>query len=207
MTHFSELNFTFTSIIFFSILIAHLICQHSGYGLNSNSNRYKKNSHAVIKKLAPIEIFENIPIGYLIVDLKSSLVEPNKYNEDFYFSFEFIDDDLNKKYDQNLIGGDDVAGLNSYFSLSSYFLLDSYTGTIKTSKSLDLENFCDLNICQKRLSDELLDSTSFKCVIPFSVQATKHVYKNLTKQSSQSDLVVQLAFDLVLNDVNEFQVI
>lgn len=39
---------------------------------------------------------------------------------------------------------------NSDF-LRSYFILDGYTGTIQTSKLLDLENFCDLNLCKNRL--------------------------------------------------------
>ena len=95
---------------------------------------------------------------------------------------------------------------SSHHSLSnhlrSYFILDDYTGTIHTSKLLDLENFCDLNICKNRLlkiedeyqrkheseattgNNTAADIYKQNCLIEFKIKATRHLHsvdeKNLT---------------------------
>ena len=43
-----------------------------------------KNTQIVIKKLLPIEINENVPIGYTITDLKANLIDHHRNNEDIY---------------------------------------------------------------------------------------------------------------------------
>lgn len=100
------------------------------------------NTHIIMKKLTTIEVLENVPIGHTIIDLKTSLndkksVDASSGYESFYYNFKFISN-LNDKYAKH----SDISNL-----LSTYFLLDPFTGKIQTSKSLDLEHFCDLHVC------------------------------------------------------------
>jgi hypothetical protein len=165
---------------------------------NRKPSSIAKKSLPIFKKLTPIEISENVPIGYTIVDLKSKLLDQYKYAEDVYFHFELISDmnlsapppppppaplqplhppqhqyqhqyqhqfqhnqnhqqqhdqnphqhAANNRFDSEAMLSASI--LSSAYDLRTYFLLDSYTGTIQTSKSLDLESLCDLNLCQSR---------------------------------------------------------
>jgi hypothetical protein len=196
------------------------------YQLGSlETNRPRKNAHhhhhhsIIFKKLTSIEINENIQIGYLINDLKANIIassasDPNlintlpHYDDSFYFTFEFLND-----YHENnpiVAGNSNNYLLQNY--LKTYFLLDSYTGTIHTSKSIDMENFCDLNLCQNRNKNfylevaeiSIINNNSNKdCVIPFRVRATKHFYHNKTNQNIKES-VYHISFDLIIHDLNEF---
>lgn len=145
------------------------------------------NSHLVMKQLAPIEIVENIPIGQTIIDLKKRLEDtddqgpPPKSTDPTtaplsYADFQFIDK-LNGEYSS------DVTNI-----LRKYFLLDPLTGKIQTSKLIDLENFCELNICHSWSSE----GHKKVCSIPFKIKASKQ----------NSSYHVQ--FELVIKDDNEF---
>jgi hypothetical protein len=214
-------------------------------GGGSSVERLRKNTHIIFKKLMPVEINENIPIGYMINDLKANLVGDQYSSDDYYFTFEFVND-LNEKFapatpaksaktaavhqHQAHMHHHHNHHLLSY--IKNYFLLDSYTGTIHTSKSIDLENFCDLNLCQNRLvtgedseteDDEYEEpGTSWSrrenCLIQFKIKATRHIYMNRTLSvlqggsgveaaapASLKDAVYHISFDLVIHDQNEFR--
>lgn len=157
------------------------------------SHRFKKNTNIIIKKLIPIEISENVPIGYTVVDLKANLIDHHKNNDEIYFKFEFFNEGKNHHRHQQ---DQQEPDLNS-FNLRNYFLLDSFTGLLKTSKSLDLENFCDLNLCSK---------SSKVCAIPFKIKASKFFHTNYsTSMKVFKDSVFHILFDLVVLDINEFK--
>lgn len=141
-----------------------------------------------MKQLAPIEIVENIPIGQTIIDLKKRLedtddhgpppksTDPTKAAPLSYADFQFIDK-LNGEYSS------DVTNI-----LRKYFLLDPLTGKIQTSKLIDLENFCELNICHSWSSE----GHKKVCSIPFKIKASKQ------------DSSYHVQFELVIKDDNEF---
>jgi hypothetical protein len=152
-----------------------------------------KNTQIVIKKLLPIEINENVPIGYTITDLKANLIDHHRNNEEIYFSFEFFDNNNNNN-NNNDNNNEQTDPVNSN-NLRTYFLLDSHTGILKTAKSLDLENICDLNICQRKENG--------KCSIPFKIKSIK--YSQLNQSKILKDSIFQISFDLILIDINEFE--
>jgi hypothetical protein len=204
---------------------------NSRYG--TLKTRIKKNDYnlnVVYKRLDPIEIGENVQIGHLIVDLKDELlkneIQPDQSTANYHYNFEFINDlnDLNKDQHFNLNGfsntinrkkptSSQTSTSNSFYMLKKYFLLDVYTGAMFTSKSLDLENFCDL--CQmfddsENELDQVTASQRDTCIIELGVKATKYVLldKNsptpINKQN-EMDSVYFILFDLVIKDLNEFK--
>ena len=78
-----------------------------------------------MKRLPPIELNENVPIGHTLVNLHESLLHQRDATlelDTHHFRFEF----LNSNDEQQ----------------TTYFLLDSHTGIIQTLKSLDAEHWC-----------------------------------------------------------------
>lgn len=198
-------------LIFVTILLIKLSNQYRSKKPSNLIDRAKKNSHIIFKKLSPIELDENIPIGHLLIDLKSNLIDQHKNIDEFYFIFEFIPE-LSDKYSSSNLH---PMGLSSLMSIKSFFLLDIYSGTIKTSKSIDLENFCDLNLCQNQNklvnfgANEMSLSKIFKedCLIQFKVKATRQLYTNKTAPQIQNykEQVYHISFDLMIRDLNEFR--
>ena len=113
------------------------------------------------------------------------------------------------------------SSLSNY--IRSYFILDIYTGTIQTSKLLDLENFCDLNICKNRAFKVLNSSSSQhngavnnigaqqqqNCLIEFKIKASRFAYNTANSTtangSSAASIVYHISFDLIIRDENEFR--
>jgi hypothetical protein len=154
------------------------------------------SSNAIVRKLLPIEIYENVPIGYQLIDLKSIMFidqqkssgQSDRINS--YFNFEFIND-VNSNEDY-------VNAKSSLTTLKSYFILDPFAGTIQTAKSLDLENFCDLNLCQKT-KISMKNNNNPTCQIPFTIKVTRYVSnKSLISQT------YHIVFNLLVRDINEF---
>lgn len=187
---------------------------------SSDSQRSRKNTQIIFKKLTPIEINENIPIGFLIIDLKANLDQQQQVqqqaNDELYYTFEFVSEFGNERLD--LVSSSQQHHHYLFNSIKSYFLLDSYTGIIYTSRSIDLENFCDLNLCHNRLvSVEDYGSKGSRkaknCLIQFRIKATRHFYANktvnLTEKSPNGnylkDAIYHISFDLVIHDQNEFK--
>lgn len=109
-----------------------------------------------------------------------------------------------------------VSGVSSSIASSSYvrsyFILDVYTGTIHTSKLIDLENFCDVNACKNRPFSKLSNSSSNEpdCFIELKVKATRHVYSTNTSNSTtvmtpSMSSVYHISFGLIIHDINEFK--
>ena len=175
--------------------------------------RPRKNTHIIYKKLTPVEISENIPIGYLVTDLKANLVGDQFSSDDFYYTFEFAND-LNEKFEKSASNAGSQHQHQSHLHhnhhllnyIKNYFLLDSYTGTIHTSKSIDSENFCDLNICQNRALSASGEDTgrAQDCLIPFKIKATRHVHLNKTGANAK-EAMYHISFDLTIRDINEFK--
>lgn len=132
----------------------------------------------------------------MIIDLKANL------NDDFHYTFEFIEDLSDKRHSPH----------HSLVSIKNYFLLDVYTGIVHTSKSIDLENFCDLNLCQNKLvnsgSSQQTSEISFNrilrenCLIQFKIKATRQFYANKTNHKDQ---IYHISFDLYIRDINEYK--
>ncbi|CAF0819285.1 unnamed protein product [Brachionus calyciflorus] len=137
-----------------------------------------KKSHVIFKKLSTVEIYENLPIGSNIIDLKSQIINSNLI-EKSHFTFELIDEPKNKHL-----------GILNIHSLNNYFILDELTGIIKTSKSIDLEYFCDYNLCQNKHY-----GSKDGCLIHFRLRATRN---------DPEPLILNISFDLIIHDINEF---
>lgn len=163
---FTKFNFLFI----WTILLHVTQCLHS----ISRSKR-DTSSHIIMKKLTPVEISENVPIGHTIIDMNQNLEPSPTTNDTFYYNFEFINN-MNDKY------ASDVSNI-----LKNYFLLDPVTGKIQTSKYIDLENFCDQHICHGGQ-----ENTKKVCSIPFKVKASK------------ANSSYHIVFDLIIKDENEF---
>ncbi len=144
----------------------------------ANSIKSDTNPHTIVKKLNPVTVFENVPIGYIIIDLKQSLQTPKsspnsvQQKELFFYNFEFIEN-LDQKFSSDI-----------FSFIKNHFILDPLTGTIQTTKFIDLEQLCDQHICHV--------TAKKNCSIPLKISAT---FNNLN---------YQIIFDLVITDVNEF---
>jgi len=190
---------------------------------NKQPHRSKKNLNIVHKKLLPVEIYENVPVGYTIIDLRSNLVEHHANNEEVYFKFEFIIDSNqntgslldhfnlqhHKSYNDHHshIKNENENSQLNLVDLRSFFSLESFTGILKTSKSLDLENFCELNICQMKLNENEPNRAKSTCSVPFRVKASKYLHRNTSIDSSEPirEAIFNISFKLIILDVNEFK--
>ena len=92
-----------------------LICiLNSGVQCHQHSNHFKKRAsstnpqNTILKKLTPVEIFEDVPIGHTIIDLKETLAKSGQHHDDpsttsFYYNFEFLNN-LNDKFSSDVSG-------------------------------------------------------------------------------------------------------
>lgn len=193
------------------IVLQILLCgvEQSYSDSNNNNNFFLKpgqhqDVNVIFKKLSPVELDENVPVGYLIVDLKANL--PDLHGAPSQYRFEFVNEDkfLMGSFANASVASPSNSILNSYFK--SYFYLDGSSGTVHTSKVLDMENFCDLNLCSAKQQH----TRSVKCVIEFRIKASKVVNKTQLvpiggNKKPNNNPMYFISFDVILRDVNEFK--
>ena len=154
------------------------------------TNQTPNTPQILFKKLAPVQIYENLKIGHEIINLKEKITGLHEINHDKnnQIFFEFQED---KKYASNIL---------NQISLNEYFILDEYSGIIRTSKSIDLEHFCNYNLCQnKNINNEIyLNKTQQEgCRLSFKIKANKRI-------DNRAISVYHISFDLIIHDINEF---
>ena len=161
----------------------------------------ENNINIIYKNIDHIELNENVPIGHLVVNLKDELFRSdselsNQQIENYHFNFEFLTD-LTELRDKNFYKANMKQNV---YLLKKYFLLDVYTGTIFTSKTLDLENFCDL--CQ-------INEDGKTCYIRIGVKAIRYLLLDRQTRSklttNNKDAIYFISFDLIIKDINEYK--
>ncbi|RNA44603.1 protocadherin beta-2 [Brachionus plicatilis] len=155
----------------------------------SFTHQTAQTPHILFKKLSPVQVYENLEIGHQIIDLKEKVIDLNEISyENAQIVFEFLEE---QKFATNIL---------NLVSLKEFFILDEYSGIIRTSKSIDLEHFCNYNLCQnKNINNEIYLNKTLQegCHLNFKIRASKQ-YDNRAK------LIYQISFDLIIHDINEF---
>lgn len=148
--------------------------------------------------MVPFGLYFRILIILKIKIKQARLTETDKMrSNDVYYKFEFISDTSMGVDKSGIISSDS----ESY--MRSYFILDIYSGTIHTAKMLDIENFCDLNLCNNRLLKAIsLVNTSLddvqNCHIEFKIKASQYVLCSVHSSSIPTISTINNMVDLSL---------